>query len=169
MTAPEFSRELDVRQVEGKHVQLAASAAECTALALRFGVVRIERLNADLDLVRLGEAVEAQGKLDAALVQTCAVSGEDFPVAICEPLFFRFVPASSDHHADEEIELAAGDCDEIDYSGTMIDLGEAVAQSLALAIDPFAEGPGADEARRRAGIVSEGEAGPFAALASLKK
>ena len=51
----------------------------------------------------------------------------------------------------------------------MIDPGEAVAQSLALAIDPFAEGPGAEEARRRAGILSESAAGPFAALAALKK
>mgnify|MGYP001235107215 CR=1 FL=1 len=169
MTTPEFSREIDVRQVQGKQVRLVANPAECDALARRFGVVRIESLAAELGLVRLDDAVEARGQLDAALVQACSVSGEDFPVTISEPLFFRFVPASSDHRADEEIELAADDCDEIDYSGTMIDLGEAVAQSLALAIDPFAEGPGADEARRQAGIIGEGEAGPFAALAALKK
>lgn len=169
MTEPEFSREIDVRQVQGKQVRLVANPEECDALARRFGVVRIERLTAELDLVRLDDAVEARGQLDAALFQACSVSGEDFPVTICEPLFFRFVPASNDLRADEEIELAADDCDEIDYSGTMIDLGEAVAQSLALAIDPFAEGPGADEARRQAGIIAEGQAGPFAALAVLKK
>ena len=70
---------------------------------------------------------------------------------------------------EAEIELGADDLDEIEYSGTQFDLGEAVAQSLALAIDPFAVGPGAEEARQRAGIVGEEASGPFAALAALKK
>jgi hypothetical protein len=70
-----------------------------------------------------------------------------------------------------ELELEADDCDEIEYSGDMFDLGEAVAQTLGLAIDPYAEGPGADAARKAAGIVAEGEQeGPLAALlAGLKK
>ena len=169
MSAPEFSRPVDVRQAQGKAMTLTASEAECAALAQRFGLVRIDRLEAQLLLSRDGDAVEARGTLDAAIVQTCAVSGDDLPVAISEPLFFRFVPAVGDHNPDEEVEIGAHDCDEIEFEGTMIDPGEAVAQSLALAIDPFAEGPGAEEARRRAGIIGEGAAGPFAALAALKK
>ena len=51
-------------------------------------------------------------------------------------------------------------------SGTTIDLGEAVAQSVALAIDPFATGPQAEAARK---LLDEGSASPFAALAALKK
>ena len=43
----------------------------------------------------------------------------------------------------------------------------AVAQSLALAIDPFLTGPEADEARRTAGIGTPEEQGPFAALKGL--
>jgi hypothetical protein len=72
---------------------------------------------------------------------------------------------------DEEIELEADDCDEIEFAGEMFDLGEAVAQSLGLAIDPYAEGPDADAARTAAGIVQEGEVrGPLAdLLAGLKK
>ncbi|MEM8726635.1 MAG: DUF177 domain-containing protein, partial [Pseudomonadota bacterium] len=69
------------------------------------------------------------------------------------------------------IELDAEDCDEIEYAGDMFDLGEAVAQTLGLAIDPYAEGPNADAARKAAGIVEEGEQdGPLAAaLTALKK
>ncbi len=163
---PEFMREVDLRQAEGKHMQLVACEAERAALAQRFGLVRIDRLEAELTLARTGEGVEARGRLDAAIVQSCAVSGEELAVAIAEPLFFRFVPATG-HDQAEEVELDAGDCDEIEFSGTMIDLGEAVAQSLALAIDPFAEGPRADEARRRAGLLDESETGPFAALRGL--
>ena len=52
-------------------------------------------------------------------------------------------------------------------------LGEAIAQTLALAIDPYREGPDADEARKKAGIVSDEDhapSGPLAeALAGLKK
>jgi hypothetical protein len=111
----------------------------------------------------------------AALLQPCGVSGEDFPVIINEPIDLRFVetheqpPSGSEEQG--EIELEADDCDEIDYSGDMFDLGEAIAQSLGLAIDPYAEGPNADTARKAAGIVPEGEAqGQLAAaLAALKK
>lgn len=166
---PEFSREVDVRQVEGKHMALAASPEECAALAQRFGLVRIERLAAELVLARVENGAEGRGRLMAAIVQTCAVSGEDLPVTIDEPMFFRFVAAGEAHRPDEEVEIALDDCDEIEFSGTMIDIGEAVAQSLALAIDPFAVGPNAEEARRRAGLLDEAAAGPFAALAALKK
>ena len=71
----------------------------------------------------------------------------------------------------DEIELEADDCDEIEYTGDMFDLGEAVAQTLGLAIDPYAEGPNAEAVRAAAGIVTDGEQdGPLAAmLAGLKR
>lgn len=165
----EFARVFDVRQAEGKAVTLVADEAERAALATRFDIVRIDRLEAEIVLHRDGAAVDAKGVLVADIVQSCAVSAEDLPVAIREPLAFRFVPESAGHTPDEEVELEEGDLDEIEYSGSTFDLGEAVAQSVALAIDPFAVGPEAEEARRRAGLLGEGEAGPFAALAALKK
>lgn len=165
----EFARVFDVRQAEGKAVTLVADEAERAALATRFDIVRIDRLEAEIVLHRDGAAVDAKGALVADIVQSCAVSAEDLPVAIREPLAFRFVPESAGHTPDEEVELEEGDLDEIEYSGSTFDLGEAVAQSVALAIDPFAVGPEAEEARRRAGLLGEGEAGPFAALAALKK
>ena len=163
---PEFSRMVDIRQADGTRVELVASAEECAALARRFDLVRIDRLEADVSLIRDGEAVDASGTLSAGIVQSCAVSGENLPAAIREKLAFRFVPEGA-HRPGEEVELDATALDEIEYAGTQFDLGEAVAQSLALAIDPFAEGPGAEEARRKAGLLGEGEAGPFGALKGL--
>ncbi|HKT85361.1 MAG TPA: DUF177 domain-containing protein [Novosphingobium sp.] len=169
MTRNEFSREFDVRQVEGKEVRIEASEAERAALAARFGLVRIDGLEAEVQLNRLGErVVEGTGTLRARFVQSCAVSAEDLPVGVEDPLFFRFVPENAHQAADEEIEIDAEDCDEIEYSGTHIDLGEAVAQSLALAIDPFLTGPDAEEARRTAGIATPEDHGPFATLKGLK-
>jgi uncharacterized metal-binding protein YceD (DUF177 family) len=147
---------------------LEARPDERVALARRFELVAVERLTAEVLLERQGDTVAAQGRLRANIVQSCAVSAEDLAVAIDEPIAFRFVPAVGDHPPDEEVELDAEACDEIEYTGTSFDLGEAVAQSLGLAIDPFATGPGADEARVAAGLGDPGE-GPFAVLAKLKK
>ena len=70
---------------------------------------------------------------------------------------------------EEELELEEDDLDEIPFEGHTIDLGEAVAQSLALAIDPYATGPQADRVRKEVGLSDETANGPFAALAALKK
>ena len=170
MSANEFPRLIDVRQTGMRTVRLVAESAERAALARRFGIVAIERLEADLELDRDGEAVNATGTLVADIVQSCAVSAEDLAVAVREPIAFRFVPGvdSSAHQADHEVELAPDELDEIEFTGTDIDLGEAVAQSLALAIDPFATGPDAEESRRRAGLLGTEDLSPFAALKSLK-
>ena len=48
-----------------------------------------------------------------------------------------------------------------------VDLGEAAAETMVLALDPFPRGPGAAAALQEAGVVSEEEAGPFGALKSL--
>jgi len=166
VTEPEFSRLVDERQVTAKPLQLEASADERKALARRFGLVAVDRLEATVAIERHGEALAARGKLSAAIVQSCAVSGEDLPVTIDEPLALRFVPAAEP--AGEEIELEESELDEIPFEGHVFDLGEAVAQSLALAIDPYATGPNADEVRKEKGLNDEGASGPFAVLKDLK-
>lgn len=168
MSRPEFSRPVDIRQAGTSELRLQASEAERSALAERFGLVRIDRLEAQVSLEREDSVVDASGKLVAEFIQSCAVSAQDLPVAVNEELSFRFIPASEADQAVEEVEIDPEDCDEIEYSGTSFDLGEALAQSLALTIDPFAIGPGAKEARARAGIGTPEDSGPFAALKGLK-
>lgn len=172
----ELQRLIKLKQIAAEPVVIEANAAERAALASRFGLPGIDRLRAEVDLEPRAAAIRAKGKLKAAIRQTCAISGEDFPATIEEEIDLRFVAQGTldpavDEDAELEIELEADDCDEIEYAGDSFDLGEAVAQTLGLAIDPYAEGPGADEARRKAGIVAEGEQqGPLAeALAALKK
>lgn len=165
----EFERIHDVRHLPAQPVKLVATLAECAALAARFGLVAVKRFEAKVSLSADGATVRAEGKLHADVVQSCAVSGEDLAVRIDEPVALHFVSAIFAPPGEEEIELAAHACDEIEFDGDRFDLGEALAQGLALAIDPFATGPGADEARRKAGLLDEGASGPFAALAELKK
>ncbi|MBD2842794.1 YceD family protein [Erythrobacter rubeus] len=168
----ELSHFVKARPLPADPVVITADDAARAALAERFGLASVERLHAEIQLEDKGKAVRATGLVTADIMQTCAVSLEDFPVSISEPLDLRFVPEGSLHYEEgEEIELEADDCDEIEYEGDMFDLGEAVAQTLGLAIDPYAEGPNADAAREEAGIVEEGQQdGPLAdALAPLKK
>jgi uncharacterized metal-binding protein YceD (DUF177 family) len=166
---PEFSRIVDTRSIGNDPLRLEADEAERAALARRFGVVAIDRLVAEVSLEPVKGAIDATGTFEAALVQSCAVSSEDLPVTIREPLTLRFVPERAAPRHDAEVELEADELDEIEFSGTQFDLGEAVAQSLALAIDPFLEGPNADEFRRNATFFGEDTANPFAVLAKLKK
>lgn len=162
LPSPELSRPIKVKGLPGEPVVIEASAGERAALAGRFGLPGIDTLRAEVELEQRGSAIRATGSLKAAIRQACAISGEDFPASIEEALDLRFVDAGTidltlDENAEIEIELDADDCDEIEYSGDTFDLGEAIAQTLGLAIDPYAEGPSADEARKRAGITVEGE------------
>lgn len=163
----EFSRPVECARMGDGTRHLVADESERAALAARFGLVSVGRLEADIALDAEGETVMATGTLRADFVQSCAVSGDDLPVSVAEPLAFRFVPAGT-YRPDEEVELSAEDCDEIEYTGGTFDLGEAIAQSLALLIDPYATGPNAEEARQKHGLRGEDQAGPFAALAALK-
>lgn len=167
MTTPEFSRPVDLRQITAAPLTLVATPEERAALTARFELVRIDRLEASVSLEADGAVVAVTGRLHADWIQPCAVSGEDLAQSADEAIDLRFVPARSDHRPDEEVDLSESELDELEYTGTAFDLGEAVAQSLALAIDPFAAGPQAEAARKAAGIVSQGQASPFAALAGL--
>jgi hypothetical protein len=91
------------------------------------------------------------------------------PGKIDDVFDLRFI-AANPAGADDEIELNSHDCDTIEHDGLQIDLGEAVAQSLGLAIDPFVRAPDADAILRAAGVVTEVEKlSPFAVLAGRGK
>lgn len=164
---PEFSRTIDRRHLTARPVVIEASVEERKALAARFGLVAVHSLRAELSLVADGERVTATGPLTAGIVQSCAISGDDLPATIAEDLTLLFVPEQA--ITAEEIELEEAELDEISYTGTSFDLGEAVAQSLALAIDPYACGPDAERVRQEAGLNQPGAGGAFAALAQLRK
>jgi uncharacterized metal-binding protein YceD (DUF177 family) len=83
---------------------------------------------------------------------------------------FRSQPAAAS--PDDEVELAERELDVVFYEGGAVDLGEAVAETLSLSLDPYPRSPAADAALQEAGVVSEeqarAESSPFAGLAALK-
>ncbi len=174
MSAPEFSRVVKFKALSAGDLALSASPDERIALAERFSIESVEALDATVAFEGAGPRLRVTGTLVADVVQACAISGESFPHRISEALDFVFVPEGQNAHvetgADIEIELQSDELDEIEYDGESFDLGEAIAQSLGLAIDPYAEGPNADAAREAAGIIGDdAPSGPLAeALKGLK-
>ena len=169
MSTPEFSRTERVDAIgEGERsVAISADPAECAALAVRFGLLSVERLAAEFRIKRDATGIVARGRVTAAVVQACSVTEDALPVSVDEPVALRFV-TEQEAAAAEEIELDLDALDTMPYDGAAIDLGEAAAETMALALDPFPRGPGAAAALRAAGIISEEEAKPAGALAGLK-
>lgn len=165
---PEFSRtwRLDVLGID-RAVDISAEPEERAALAKRFGLQSLDLLSATATLHPTAAGIEAKGRIKAKAVQSCVITGEPVPTDVNQPFVIRFVPEDM-APMGEEVELDADDCDIMEHDGQMIDLGEAVAQTLGLALDPYPRAPDADARVKAAGILSEEEAGPFGALASLK-
>ena len=169
--APELSRpvRIDTLGVTPREMTIDAAGAEREALAERFGLVAIDRLEAELSLVRDGDTVTATGSLQAAVTQSCVASGEPVTATIDVKFQIHFGPEPEGRPgSDEGIELSEAECDIVFYEGPAIDVGEAIAETLALNLDPWPRAPDADEALREAGIKREEEVGPFASLAGLK-
>ena len=173
--ANELVRLVKPRAIPAGTMEIEANEAERAALAKRFGITAIHALTAKVDFSEKDDAVVASGSFSATLEQPCAVTRDNFTYAITEDFSLRFVPAGrmGEYEEDAEFELTEEDLDEIEYEGETFDLGEAIAQELGLAIDPYREGPGADAMRAEAGIESDENrkpSGPLAdALAALKK
>lgn len=166
---PEFSRVVRLNEVgDGTRARdVTADVQERAALARRFGLLALDRLDATAHIIPEGESWLVTGSLGADFVQACIATGEPVRAKIETPFSVRFVRDLESTEA-EEIELSDEDCDLVALNGERIDLGETVAQSLALNLDPYPRVPGADEKLRALGVLSEEESGPFAALKGLK-
>jgi len=168
----EFSRpyRLDSLSAEPRSVGIEADPAECEALAARFGLIAIDSLAAEARLRRHGDSVAAEGVLRASVTQSCIATAEPVEAAVEEAFRVEFRP-HPEARADDEVELGEEELDTIFYEGGAVDLGEAVAQTLALALDPYPRSPAAEAALREAGVRDEeearAEASPFAALRGL--
>lgn len=173
MSENEFSHAIKLTDIGSgvTKLHIAADADQRAALARRFDLESLESLKADLSLSRDSHGILATGRFTARLAQHCIATGEPVPTEMDEALAIRFV-AEPAHGEDAEIELDADDCDTMFHDGLAIDLGEAVAQSMGLALDPYPRSMHADDALKKAGVISEEtakeEASPFGALAALR-
>lgn len=137
---PEFSRTLPLGLVgpEGRHEILEADPAERAALAIRFGIPAVECFRAELRLSPEADgAVRVQGRLAAEVVQICVVTLEPVEQTVGEDVALRLLPAGREPRDEPD------ETDEVATRNGVADLGEALAEQLALALDPYPRAPGA--------------------------
>ncbi|MGE5539839.1 MAG: YceD family protein [Gemmatimonas sp.] len=172
---PELSRRIVLATVpeEGETFRLDASAEERAALAKRFDLVDLPALRAEgvLTVSDHGRRARLEGRMRAEVVQSCVVTLEPVPAVIDEP-FTLLYSADTDSAASVAVDLDVEDPPEPILGGA-VDVGEAVAETLGLSLDPYPRAPGA---ALEAGPADEGAAGaenrresPFAALQKLVK
>ena len=171
---PEFSRRVAIDHIGsgGHKIGIAADEAECANLAKRFGWTRIERLAANANLLARAGGVDAMGTLTATIERACVASGDPVHENVEEAFAIHFLrersePAPESGPESGEMELNEDDLDIVEFDGAAVDVGEAVAQTLALSVTPFPRSPAAEAKLRAAGVLAEGEVGS-AAFAGLK-
>ena len=144
-----FSRTIragHIKEAPQEYVVVADEAFR-TELAALYALDGISLLRGEFVLQHeRGGVIAAQLRMQARVTQVCVVSLEPFEAKIEEQCALRFVPAKLLPEA-ESTELDAEtleDPDEIPYAGDVIDLGAALAEQLALALDPYPRKPGAE-------------------------
>ena len=155
---PELSRTVAVDRLPAG-LLVEATGPECLALAGRLHIPEVRSLWCRFTLRRQGAVVTADGVLDADVVQSCVVSLEPVAQRVEERFTVRFVPEGQES-GDEDPESP----DEIPYAGSVIDLGEAAAEQLALSLDPYPRDPAAE----LDAAAVEAESGLFGGLAVLR-
>ncbi len=165
---PEFSRpeRLDTIGERERIVEIVATEDERAALAKRFALLSITRLDARLGIKRTDSGIVVKGRVTGAAVQACSVTDEPLDTQIDEPVALLFVDQLVSE--GDEVELSDDALDTVAIEGGTIDLGEAAADTLALSIDPFPRGPNAAAALAAAGVISEDEFRPANAFSDLK-
>lgn len=164
-----FAHNLRIDRIrDGQRIDLVADEAERKAIAERLDLDGLDRLEAHATLTREGDLIRAEGRLAASLAQRCVITRDPVASHVDESFTLSFQREPDSYAPDEEIELASDELDTIFYDGGEIDLGSAIADTLALSLDPFPRSAGAEAALKEAGVMSEERAGPFAALAKLR-
>jgi len=165
-----FAHHLRLDQIrDGERLDLIADESERNEIARRLGLESLSCFEAHAALTRTGEVIRAKGRLAASLHQACVVTSDPVAAHLDEAFDVIFMPEPATGAGDEATELGGSDLDVVFHDGAAIDLGTAIADTLALSLDPYPRSAGADAALKEAGVLSEAEAGPFAALAQLKK
>jgi uncharacterized metal-binding protein YceD (DUF177 family) len=168
----EFSRPFQVDRLHGAAIMesIKANEAERAALAKRFGLSGIGRLEAGLTISppNVAELIAVEGTLRATVTQTCILTAEDFDIEVEAEVKSLFGTALAGYESDPE-SAAESEWDAPDaIEHGIIDLGELVAQQLVVNLDPYPRKPGAEWREPEPdGEISK--VSPFAVLQKLKQ
>lgn len=142
----EFRREINIARlpIGERAFAIAAEPAERAALAARLRIERIDRLVAHGTVGRIeGEPLlVVKGRLEAEVTQLCVVTLEPVVSHLTADIYRIF--ALGGKAAEREIVVDPLLDEPEPLEGAVLDLGEIVAEELALALDPYPRAPGAE-------------------------
>jgi uncharacterized metal-binding protein YceD (DUF177 family) len=168
---PEFSHILVLDDIPpgGLTVRLEADAAARARLAVRFGLLSLDRLVASLTVTRgaSGIPVRVWGHLEASVVQECVVSLEPVSCEINELIEVSYAPAAEDAE-EEAFSLDQPDPPE-PLEGDTLELGELVAQHLSIGLDPYPRKAGAKAPEWDQNSPEDAEDTPVSPFAVLER
>jgi uncharacterized metal-binding protein YceD (DUF177 family) len=175
---PSLSRPVDISRIDaaGTVERIEATEDERAALAAALGIVAIDKLAAEVTLVRDQRGlIRVDGRITADVVQNCVVSLVPVAQAIDETISLRFAeegssaaPAPPKPAAEIRVDPGEEDPAEV-LTGATIDLGPIVVEHLILAIDPYPRAPGAALPDNPAEDLPGPGDSPFAVLAGLAR
>jgi Large ribosomal RNA subunit accumulation protein YceD len=171
--SPEFSRPVAITKIAGapSTYRIAANEAERAGLARRFGLLSLDRLEAEVTLCRAAGDIRFEAELSADLVQACVVTTEPVPAMIAEGFTLCYRPGIDEDEADR-LALENPEDEIIEpLNGESVDIGEAVAQQLAVAMEPYPRAPNAAVAFDTGDTddATVAQQNPFDALAAIRK
>jgi uncharacterized metal-binding protein YceD (DUF177 family) len=164
--APEFSRLVEVARLSTRpfRQRIEATAEERERLSQRLDLISLDHVVADVELRRQSpEMILLEAEFAAEFEQCCAVSLEPVRGAVSDRFSLVYGPAPEE---EQEIALTSDEPAFEPLDGNSIDIGEAVAQELSLALPIFPRDP---EARIDQAAMAEPLEGPFAMLARVRK
>jgi uncharacterized metal-binding protein YceD (DUF177 family) len=145
--APEFSRLFQVARVstDGEAFQFEANDAERAALARRFELIDLPSLKAEGRIIPSdhGRRAKVAGVVRAQVVQACVVTLEPVPAMVEDSFVRSYTSSPTDSEREAVVDLDSDDPPELMVGGA-VDVGEAVAETLGLALDPYPRAPGAE-------------------------
>jgi uncharacterized metal-binding protein YceD (DUF177 family) len=131
--ALELSRPLEVARVArlGSNEKISADATECQALARRFQVPKVHAVTAELKAKAWrGGGMKLSGEARIDLDQVSVVSLDTFRSQIRAPVERYFLNTRADDALDPDLDIDP-------ILNGVIDLGEVVAEAIALELDPY--------------------------------
>src|SRR3954469_17962212 len=107
----EFSRFVEADSVGTHRMErrIAANPEERAALARRFELIAIDRLEAVVSLKRAGRVVHVSGMLEAEVIQSCVVTLGPVPAKISETFSADFAGEDRRREADPDLAYDAED------------------------------------------------------------
>jgi uncharacterized metal-binding protein YceD (DUF177 family) len=164
--APEFSRLVALAQLSARpfRQRIEASAEEREKLSRRLDLISLDRLVAEVELRRQSpEVILLEAEFAAEFEQCCAVTLEPVRGAVSDRFSLVYGPVPEE---ESEIVVTVEEPAFEPINGNSIDIGEAVAQELSLALPLFPRDP---EARIDQAAIAEPLQGPFATLARMRR